>query len=225
MIQPGIEDDSTTSSLYRLTRDWIEHLRSVLYHARVIKTSPLGDDHPLSEDFPFVRKPVSQTFTRFYTRTHFDTQPPLQQGEETSYPVSLVYTPGREEYNASWTITSGSFVMGQLTLSKHLWQKGSDMSWLTADRFLVAMISSITLKRKLRLTSRVWGLQGNPPSDHIVSNLELFELWTEDDVSYHQVIGSRYIKARRCIFGGCGQPLHMHQEQFCHQHSPQLMGV
>lgn len=107
MIQPGIEDDSTTSSLYRLTRDWIEHLRSVLYHARVIKTSPLGDDHPLSEDFPFVRKPVSQTFTRFYTRTHFDTQPPLQQGEETSYPVSLVYTPGREEYNASWTITSG----------------------------------------------------------------------------------------------------------------------
>ncbi|KAF6756922.1 hypothetical protein DFP72DRAFT_846293 [Ephemerocybe angulata] len=216
---------SATNSLHELTRGWIEHLRSVLYHARVIHTSPLAEDHPLSEDFPFVRVPYTETFSRFRTRAHFDNRPPLAPGEEIAYPVTLQYHPGTATCNAFWSFASGSYVIGQLTLAEHIWEHETDMSWLSADRFLLTMSLSVTSKRSLRLSSRVWELQGSPPSDNIISNLELFEIWTEEDRSCHKVIGSRYIRARRCMVGGCGFPLHLHQEQFCSQHTPQIVGI
>ena len=116
-------------------------------------------------------------------------------------------------------------MIGQLTLNSHIWQHETDMSWLSADRFLLTLGFSVTSKRKLRLTSRVWELQGNPPSEHIVSNLELFEIWTEEDSACHQVIGSRYIRARKCVIVGCGAPLHPHQEQVCSLHQQEQIGV
>lgn len=99
---------TATNTLHDMAREWIEHLRTVLYHARVLTKEPLPDEHPLSEDFPFVRSVVSHTFARFRTRTHFDSRPMLGPGEEVSYPVLLEYHPGSPEYNAFWRITSGA---------------------------------------------------------------------------------------------------------------------
>lgn len=215
---------TATNTLHDMTREWIEHLRTVLYHARVLTKEPLPDDHPLSENYPFIRSVVTHTFPRFRTRTHFDSRQILP-GEEIAYPVSLEFHPGSPEYNAFWRIISGNYIIGQLTLASHIWQHETDMSWLSADRFLLTLSFSVTSKRKLRLTSRVWELQGNPPSENIVSNLELFEIWTEEDSACHQVIGSRYIRARKCIFVGCGAPLHPHQDQFCFQHQHEQIGL
>ena len=108
MKQVDPEALSATNHLHDLTRDWIEHLRSVLYHARVVSISPLaGDEHPLSEDYPFVRRVIKQGFPRFHTRPHFDIQPPLQPGQQVSYSVTLEYHPGTQEYDTYWSFACG----------------------------------------------------------------------------------------------------------------------
>lgn len=107
MSQIDPEALSATNNLHELAREWIEHLRTVLYHSRVLTHQPLPDEYPLSEDFPFVRRAFGTTFPPFRTRAHFDNQQSLGLTEEVVYSVSLEYHPGSPEYNANWRIICG----------------------------------------------------------------------------------------------------------------------